>query len=158
VRRVSKKRQSLILAQQSLLGQCGLLLVGPCGKGGEDWWSIVSQIVGQYSLSIRNSHVGEITSLKEHADQVDIILLHCRVPTEMDRDHDEGVARLLNGYSQNFSQGDHESVVRHILTDGCDPHRCQVWNVNGRNLQESLADAGVLLQMFKSRKNQIAIL
>ena len=43
-------------------------------------------------------------------------------------------------------------MVRHILTDGWH----QVWDVKHRNLQESLANAGLLLQMFKSRKNQTA--
>jgi hypothetical protein len=33
--------------------------------------------------------------------------------------------------------------------DGCDPCQRQVWDVKRRNLQESLADAGLLLQIFK---------
>jgi hypothetical protein len=64
--------------------------------------------------------------------------------------------RIGEWIKQDISEGDSESMVRHILTDGCDPRRRQEWDVKHRNLQESLADAGLLLQMFKSRKNQIA--
>jgi hypothetical protein len=63
--------------------------MGPCGRGDEEWWSIALQIVGKDSLPIRGQHVGEIGNLKEHADQVDTFLLHCQVPTEMNRDHGE---------------------------------------------------------------------
>ena len=58
---------------------------GAIGRGDEEWWLIALQIVREDSLPIRGQHVGEIGNLEEHAHQVDIFLLHCQVPTEMNR-------------------------------------------------------------------------